>query len=134
MIGYGVPFAPEAFDEHVTDDNMEFATFINYFWQDIYTSVLPYVPLDYGDVEKLANTVTREPVLLKTPLTMHTDHVHGSDVPKGGLLRLSPCELAHSVLHSVANALREGQPENVMKKWLRVLLSCPAILAFGQKL
>ena len=85
LVGFGVPFSPTVFDEMVADDSMSFATFINYFWQDIYTSVLPYVPLYYDDVEKLANTTTLEPVLMRTPFTMHCDHVHGTDVPKGGL-------------------------------------------------
>ena len=58
--------------------------------------------------------------------------MHGTDVPKGGLLRLSPCELAHSILHNVAKAIRTNQPEHVMKKWLRVLLSFPVILVRKQ--
>jgi hypothetical protein len=67
------------------------------------------------------------PIPLKKPIGVR---VTSADFPvhshKGGLLMITPEEMAHSVLVKVADAIRQGAKNT--KEWQRVLLSVPVYI------
>jgi hypothetical protein len=100
----------------------------NFFWLDPGRSISPGIPLSRERVQELANWMFKDgTVPLKKPIGVA---VSSADFPvhnhKGGLLMITPEEMAHAVLVKVANAVREGSKN--LKEWRRVLLSVPVYM------
>jgi hypothetical protein len=100
----------------------------NFFWLDLVRSISPGIPLSRDRVQELADWMFKDgPVPLKKPIGVA---VSSADFPvhnhKGGLLMITPEEMAHAVLVKVANAIRAGA-RNV-KEWRKVLLSVPVYI------
>ena len=129
LTGFASPFDPAAYDANFIQDNFEYSCNFNFFWQDMVNSVLHYVPLYWDRVEAYAEMqVGPAGAQLRYTTTVVATSVHGTDVEKGGLLRLSPCEPVHGVLHKVALVLAGNPTQSEKNLWLRTLLSAPCQL------
>ena len=100
----------------------------NFFWLDLVRSISPGIPLSRDRVRDLADWMFKDgPIPLKKPIGVRVTSV---DFPvhshKGGLLMITPEEMAHSVLVKVADAIRQGAKNT--KEWQRVLLSVPVYI------
>ena len=100
----------------------------NFFWLDLVRSISPGIPLSRDRVRELADWMFKDgPIPLKKPIGVR---VTSADFPvqshKGGLLMITPEEMAHSVLVKVADAIRQGAKNT--KEWQRVLLSVPVYI------
>ena len=128
LTGYGAPFEVAAYDVQYMADKFEYSCFMNFMMQDMLASVLGDVPLYWERVlDYVADQVT-EPGLFRHVSILLATQVKGDDVLKGGLLRLSPCEPSHGIIHAVAKAIADHTPEPVLIQWLRALLSAPCVL------
>ena len=125
LLGFGAPFNGSIFTARRADPKFEYNTHINFMWQDLETTQLPCVPLYWERVLELADQLPG-PGLLKFKLTLLTNFDTPGELPKGGLLRLSPCEQIHAILHKVATRIRQKASKSELEQWLRTLLSTPA--------
>ena len=128
LTGYGAPFDCDAYDSHYLEDKFEYSCFFNFMAQDMYSSILPYVPLYWERVLDYVDSQVTEPGMFRHVTTLLASSVKGEDILKGGLTRLSPCEPCHDILHAVAMRIAAHADDHVLKQWLRALLSAPCVL------
>ena len=126
LIGYGSPFDPAVFDARFPEADFTYRTHVNVFWQNIRYSVLSYVPLYWERTLDLAANITK-PAAIKRDMVFVANFMRGASLPRGGCIRLSPCEEIHSILHKVADRIRDGASPEELDQWLRVLLSAPCV-------
>ena len=128
LAGFGEPFDTTTFNARVADAEFAYQCHVNAMWFDPLRSVLNFVPLYWERVMEFAQDNLKDPILTRFPITVQTDFSQGVDLPKGALLRISPCETYHALLHRVATVVANPQStESDMRLWLRVLLSFPVI-------
>jgi hypothetical protein len=127
LVGYGSPYNPQVFDTRFPEPDFEYSCHINFMWVNALKSILSFVPLYWQRVVELSGSIT-SPCKLKFELVLLTNFDEGPHLPRGGLLRVSPCEQVHAVLHKVASRITcPGTTPEEMDQWLRVLLSAPAV-------
>ncbi len=106
----------------------------NLFWQNMFNSPTPQVPLRMERVK-----AWKEFKFGKPPRPQHLDHmlhfaVHSPqfdvDNPCGPYHRVSPEELSHAVVLAMAESIlqaRESDEQASLEAWLPVVLSCPTV-------
>lgn len=94
---------------------------INFMWQDLCSSAIPFVPLYQTRVEEMASQLT--PTQLKHDIILCASFPR--DLPRGACFRVSPDEYPHAVIVKVSTAIRADASENELLQWKRVLLSTP---------
>ncbi len=124
MVGYGAPFSPVVFDARQSEAVFELSCHVNFMWQDFTKSVMPWIPLYWERTVELSEQMPG-PGLLKSKLVFAVNFTNGDKLPRGGLLRVSPCEQSHAVLHKIANRIRANAQQGELDMWLRSLLSAP---------
>ena len=99
----------------------------NFFWLDLVRSTSPGVPLSRDRVRELGDWMFKQgPTPLRKPIGVAVNspelavHRH-----KGGLLMITPEEMAHAVLLKVADAVRQHGDSQALR---RVLLSVPVYI------
>ena len=123
LVGLGSPFEPAIYNERQVS-GARYNCHTNLFHQDLLRSVLSFVPLYKERVIELSVTKFASPS--QTPdVSLLADFPDGFAMPKGSLIRLSPCEPVHAVLHRVSCRILANAPESELNDWLRLLLSCP---------
>ena len=127
MQGFLAPFNIFTYDSMraASDaDGMTYSAGVNFFWQNLMHSPMPWVPLMLENV--LAFAAELKPGLLKHNLVFCADFASGVSLPRGGLMRVSPDEFPHAYVFKVAGLISAGATDPELKPWLRTLLSCPA--------
>ena len=122
LVGFGATFDPKVYDVKIGNDEKSYACFGSLFDQDMYSSVLDWMPLYRERVVEYADTKLTTPDMLKEVVVL-ANFEHGKDLPKGRLMRLSPCEPVHAALYKFAQRIMAGAPESELNQWLRVMLS-----------
>ena len=126
LVGFGVPFNAELYSERFAT-RTNYQTHFNFFHMDMFRCFLSFVPLYRERVVELADTTLTAPHKVST-ITLLANFADGTQLPKGELLRVSPCEPCHAILHKFASLIRdETTPTSVLNEWLCVLLSYPCI-------
>ena len=126
--GFLAPLNCEAYNRRFADEpagEMEIVGAMNFMWQDLKGSVMPHVPIYLDRVLELAEAVT--PSMLKKPLVMAADFDDATQLPRGGLTRMSPDEQAHAVVFKISDRLLAKCDDAEKEKWKRMVLSTPSI-------
>jgi len=124
MQGFMAPFNVFAYDAQRQELEMEYHTAINFFWQNILLSPMPWVPIQLDQVQQYADGI--KPGMLKHSLVVCADFQHGAGLPRGGLVRVSPDEFPHAVVLKIAGLIRKGATDDELKPYKRMVLSTPA--------
>ena len=125
LVGLGVPFNAELYNERF-ETRTNYQTHFNFFHMDMFRSILSFVPLCRERVVELADTTLTDPHRAST-ITLLANFADGSQLPKGEIMRASPCEPCHALLHKFAGLILADAPASVLNDWLCVLLSYPCI-------
>ena len=104
MCGYMAPFNPQSYNEkRKSTENLEYTAGINFFWQNILQSVMPWVPEILEQVQAFSDTIT--PGLLKHSIILNATFKDGDNIPRGNILRISPDEYPHAVVLKLAKVI-----------------------------
>lgn len=124
LAGMGAPFDASAYDQRQLT-GVPYNAHINMFYQSMTTSVLSFVPLYWERVIELADSKYSKPAPV-SDLMLLANFATGDALPKGNLIRVSPCEPVHAFIHKFACRIRENAPASELNEWLRICLSQPA--------
>ena len=125
-LGYLAPYTASSYDTAAAGAaTMGYTCGVNFFWLNSLRSLTPWIPLYRTRTIELAAEIFPSPGLMPTPISVVATFTRGEDIPKGDLLRLSPDEISHAVLHRVASRIQADASKEELAAWKRMLLSCP---------
>ena len=100
---------------------------INFAWVNALFSATPGVPVRMSAVKQVRDNVFREPCALEHFHVGVPSNDYAVAAHKGGLMRVSPEEIAAAFILAVARDIKKHEPEDLLQKWYRQLRSTTCV-------
>ena len=127
MNGFMAPFCPAMYDKRYAEGSaISYTCGLNFVWHDPLVSPMPWVPLYKSRVMELVKDLA--PGQFTHGLVLVANFSKGTNLSRGGCIRVGPDEWAHGVIFKIAERLQAGASDEERKGWTRSLLSCPGLV------
>ena len=102
---------------------------INFAWVNALFSAAPGVPVRMPAVKQVRDNVFREPCALEHFHVAIPSKDYAVAAHKGGLMRVSPEEIAAAFILAVARDIQKQKPDDLLQKWYKQLRSTTCVFA-----